>query len=68
MLFQVDARYCEFFLSKLNDESIKKYCKAIKNIKKYTKIEGKIEEQISFYNKKSENYIAEFKRKINSQK
>ena len=58
---EVDARFCEFFLSKLNDKAINKYKELIESIKQYTLLEDSIEKRIIQYNQKAENYIESFK-------
>lgn len=56
----VDARYCKFFLAKLDKNALNRYQLAIKAIKKYTIREIKIEKQIAMYTKKAERYINSF--------
>jgi len=57
---EVEPRYCEYYLSKLNDNSIKNYFSIIKRIKHYTKVETEIDKQIAKQNKKSDKFIQEF--------
>lgn len=59
-VIEVDARFCEFYLKKLNKDSIIKYTNIIKEIKKYTIKEAKIDKQVKKKTRKSEIYIDSF--------
>ena len=60
---EVEPRYCEYYLSKLNDESINNYVAIMNKIKHYTKVETEIDRQIAEQNQKSEKFIRKFKSK-----
>ena len=57
---EVEPRYCEYYLSKLNDEAINNYISMMNKIKHYTKVETEIDKQIAKQNKKSKKFIKTF--------